>query len=99
MTQPVLLTEKSDGITTLTLNRPSQMNALSNDLKSALEEAFLALADDEETDVVILTGAGKAFCAGLDLKELADPNVPKGRINEVELLVKQLRQALNRGES
>src|SRR6185503_12235272 len=70
MADPVLLTEKSDGILTLTLNRPSAMNALSRELRGALIGAFRALADDPEVGVVILTGAGRAFCAGLDLKEL-----------------------------
>ncbi|MBM4266620.1 MAG: enoyl-CoA hydratase [Deltaproteobacteria bacterium] len=66
----VLLVEKSEGVATLTLNRPGAMNALSRDLRRALTDAFAALASDRETRVVILTGAGRAFCAGLDLKEL-----------------------------
>ena len=67
----VLLVEKSDGIATLTLNRPKAMNALSMALRNALAEAFQALQDDTEVGVVIVTGAGeRAFCAGLDLKEL-----------------------------
>ena len=70
MSEPLLLIEKSDGIATLTLNRPNAMNALSRALRGALVDAFASLRDDGETDVVILTGAGRAFCAGLDLKEL-----------------------------
>lgn len=70
MADPVLLAEKSEGILTLTLNRPSAMNALSRELRGALVGAFRALAGDPEVGVVILTGAGRAFCAGLDLKEL-----------------------------
>src|SRR3954454_23025525 len=66
----VLLVERQDGVTTLTMNRPQAMNALSRDLRRALVKAFAALATDDETKVVILTGAGRAFCAGLDLKEL-----------------------------
>ena len=66
----VLLIEKKDGVATLTLNRPQAMNALSRELRGALAEAFRELARDRETGVVILTGAGRAFCAGLDLKEL-----------------------------
>jgi len=71
MADPVLLTEKSDGILTLTLNRPSAMNALSRELRGALIGAFRALMVDPDVSVVILTGAGRAFCAGLDLTELA----------------------------
>jgi enoyl-CoA hydratase len=69
MPEPVLLRETRDGVTTLILNRPDKMNALSRELRNALTEAFRELADDD-SDVVILTGAGRAFCAGLDLKEL-----------------------------
>jgi enoyl-CoA hydratase len=75
--EPVLLVEKADGIAVLTLNRPDSMNALSHELRGALAHELEALRSDEETEVVILTGAGRAFCAGLDLKELANP-VPRG---------------------
>jgi enoyl-CoA hydratase len=70
MADPVLLGEKSDGVLTLTLNRPAAMNALSRELRRAIVAAFRAVAGDPEVGVVILTGAGRAFCAGLDLKEL-----------------------------
>jgi enoyl-CoA hydratase len=70
MTDPVLLSDRRDGVLTLTLNRPAAMNALSRELRRALIAAFTSLAHDAETGVVILTGAGRAFSAGLDLKEL-----------------------------
>jgi enoyl-CoA hydratase len=70
MDDPILLIERGDGIATLTLNRPAAMNALSRALRAALVEAFASIGSDPEVDVVILTGAGRAFCAGLDLKEL-----------------------------
>jgi len=63
--------EKSEGITTVCLNRPHAANALNSELREALRRAFIDLAGDPETEVVILTGAGKAFCGGLDLKELS----------------------------
>ncbi|MDO8290096.1 MAG: enoyl-CoA hydratase [Parvibaculum sp.] len=68
--EPVLLVEKSGGIATVTLNRPTAMNALSRELRLAIAETFLALEADADVKAVILTGSGKAFCAGLDLKEL-----------------------------
>jgi enoyl-CoA hydratase len=72
MTDSVLLIEKSEGVATLTMNRPEAMNALSTDLRGAIATAFEDLARDEEIGVVILTGAGeRAFTAGLDLKELS----------------------------
>ncbi len=70
MSEPVLLIEKSEGIATLTLNRPQAMNALSRQLRAAIITAFDQLREQQDVDVVILTGAGRAFCAGLDLKEL-----------------------------
>ena len=73
MTESVLLVEKRDGIATLTLNRPAQMNALSLELRQAFAHEIELLRMDRDTSVVILTGAGKAFCAGLDLKEMGDP--------------------------
>lgn len=75
MNDPLVLLEKSEGIATLTLNRPGVMNALSLRLMNAVADAFEDLAADTETGVVILTGAGRAFCAGLDLKELGTENL------------------------
>ena len=60
MSEQVLLVEKSEGIATVTLNRPRVMNALNRELREALRQAFVELEDDQETRVVILTGAGKA---------------------------------------
>src|SRR5205085_1733620 len=66
----VLLVDKRESIATVTLNRPQAMNALSSELRNALVDAFADVARDESVGAVILTGAGKAFCAGLDLKEI-----------------------------
>ena len=66
----VLVERSDDGIAVVTLNRPQAMNALSAALRSAIAEAMQALEADDAVRVVILTGAGRAFCAGLDLKEL-----------------------------
>jgi enoyl-CoA hydratase len=66
----VLRVEKSAGIACVTLSRPEAMNALSSELRGAVAAAFRELAADADVHVVILTGAGRAFCAGIDLKEL-----------------------------
>jgi enoyl-CoA hydratase len=71
MSESVLLIEENDGIAELTLNRPAKKNALSRELRKALVSAFYDLAGRRRPPVVILTGAGDAFTAGLDLKELA----------------------------
>lgn len=76
MTGTILL-NSSDGVTTLTLNRPERMNALSAALKAELAEALRDLEVQDATRVLILTGAGgKAFCAGADIRERAagDPS-------------------------
>ncbi len=76
----LVLIEQNDGIATVTLNRPDALNALSSALRAALVAAFDELRGDPETQVVILTGAGRAFTAGLDLKELGgevEPDDPK----------------------
>jgi len=70
MSEPILLVDKRDGIATVTLNRPQAMNALSRELRQAIVRAFAEVDQDPAVGVVILTGAGRAFCAGLDLKEL-----------------------------
>lgn len=67
----VLLVEKSDGIATVTLNRPGAMNALDSALRGEIERVFRALEVDPEIRVAVLTGAGRAFSAGIDLKELS----------------------------
>lgn len=66
----VVLIEVANGVATITLNRPDKRNALNAALRDALTEAFLATERRDDVDVVILTGSGKGFCAGLDLKEL-----------------------------
>ncbi|MCB1693143.1 MAG: enoyl-CoA hydratase [Pseudomonadales bacterium] len=66
----LVLTETDGGVTTVTLNRPESLNALSSALRAAIVSTFLRLRDDEATRVIILTGSGRAFTAGLDLKEL-----------------------------
>lgn len=69
--EPLLLrADRADGLTTLTLNRPGQFNSLSEALLSALQKELDAIAADETVRVVVLAGAGKAFCAGHDLKEM-----------------------------
>lgn len=66
----LLLREDAGGIATLTMNAPERLNALSDAMLAALKAEFVRLEGDRETRVVILKGAGKAFCAGHDLKEM-----------------------------
>lgn len=66
---PSLLVDDRAGVRTFTLNRPEAFNSLTAELKSALRDALVDAAADTSVRAVVLTGAGKAFCAGQDLKE------------------------------
>jgi 2-(1,2-epoxy-1,2-dihydrophenyl)acetyl-CoA isomerase len=65
----VLLVDRSEGVATVTLNRPESMNSLSVELKETLAAALVQLADDDAVRAVVLTGAGRGFCVGQDLRE------------------------------
>ena len=67
-----LLEALKDGVTVLTLNRPDRLNAMSPSMLDALLEALPRLAADPEVGVVVLTGAGRAFCSGGDVKAMAE---------------------------
>ena len=67
----ILLREDAGAIAILTLNNPTKLNALSEEMLIALHDQFAALAEDTTIRVVILRGAGKAFCAGHDLREMS----------------------------
>ena len=68
--QPVLLREDRDGIATLTMNRPQQMNLLTSEMLAALQISFDEISKNKDIRVVVLAAAGKGFCAGHDLKEI-----------------------------
>src|SRR5260370_23975321 len=90
---PIILEAKHDGVATLVLNRPERMNALNNELASALNEALERIAEDDTVHVVVITGAGRAFCAGGDLAAIG-----KGRrsreTQELEPLLRAGMQAV-----
>ena len=68
MSSPVLY-EQAEHIVTISYNRPERMNAINGALRDALNEAWLRFRDDETAWVAILTGSGRAFCAGADLRD------------------------------
>jgi enoyl-CoA hydratase/carnithine racemase len=68
--EPLVLRRMADGVAWITLNRPAARNALSVALMGELEAALEALAEDCDARVVVIAGAGPAFCAGHDLREL-----------------------------
>ena len=94
MTFEQILVRVERGIATVTLNRPDRLNAWTPHMSRELRTCFRALADDHEVRVIILTGAGRGFCAGADIEALQaidpdsegtsgrpapfDPNAPRG---------------------
>jgi len=88
-----LLLEKKGGILTVTLNRPKELNALTYEADMEIIDLFESLADDDDVRVVVLTGAGKAFCVGADVSVL--DSIGKGSLDEVRRnLDKIIRMAL-----
>ena len=64
-----ILWEVNDSILTITLNRPEQLNAFTVEMADELEEAFQLASEDDGVSAIIVTGGGKAFCAGMDLSK------------------------------
>src|SRR5215510_3233933 len=80
----LIINERNEGIGTLTLNRPLKRNALSRELVEQLSQTISDLENDQALRVLILTGAGDAFCAGTDISELTN-------LTEAEALQTSLR--------
>lgn len=80
MTYQNILSKYSDGITTITINRPNKLNALNRNTINELHDAFEVANSDRNTKVILLTGSGeKAFVAGADISEFADFDVKNGQ--------------------
>ena len=69
-----VLYDKQDHIVTITLNRPDALNAINRQLRRELGEAIQQFDGEQDSYVAVITGAGRAFCAGRDLKERAEDN-------------------------
>ena len=91
--EEVLLRDDENGICTLTLNRPHQYNALSEELIEALQKTFDAIAEDDAVRVVVLTGAGRGFCAGHDLKEMI-PHADKAYFEDLFARCNRMMQTI-----
>jgi 2-(1,2-epoxy-1,2-dihydrophenyl)acetyl-CoA isomerase len=72
MSYKCLLYEVKDGVAKLTLNRPERLNALGDTLRDDLQDAITGASDDPEVRVMIVTGAGKGFCSGGDVKAMSE---------------------------
>jgi 2-(1,2-epoxy-1,2-dihydrophenyl)acetyl-CoA isomerase len=73
----------ADGVATLTLNRPDRLNALSTPMIEGLLEALPRLAEDTAVGAVVLTGAGRGFCAGGDVKSMAEDSAQRALVEAV----------------
>jgi len=78
--EPVLLRSDAEGVAGLALNRPEAYNALSRELLDALQRELAQIKDDPAIRVVVITGSGRAFCAGHDLKELKAESADKEKV-------------------
>src|SRR5436190_1444724 len=74
MSYECLLYETKDRVATLTLNRPDRLNALGGTLREDLTAGLMRAIDDPDVRVIVITGAGKGFCAGGDVKAMQDAN-------------------------
>jgi 2-(1,2-epoxy-1,2-dihydrophenyl)acetyl-CoA isomerase len=86
---PDLLERTENGVTTLTLNRPERLNALSGEMTTALKEALDRLATDHDCGVIVIAGAGRGWCAGGDVKTME----ARGRDQTFEDRAEGLRRA------
>jgi len=84
---PVVLEVKHENVVTLVMNRPDRLNALNNELAMAVNDALSRIAKDDSVAVVVITGAGRAFCAGGDLAALGAGR-QKGTIKDLEPLLR-----------
>ncbi len=90
---PVLQETRQGSITTLVMNRPDRLNALNNELSTALNEALHRIANDSTVHVVVLTGAGRAFCAGGDLGAIGKGR-ERGDASEIAPILRSGMQAV-----
>jgi len=81
---PVLETEQHGQILILRMNRPERLNALNTDLRQSLAETWTMFRENDDLEVAILTGTGRGFCAGEDMKETLDTGKPGGTKLDIE---------------
>ncbi len=81
---PVVETERHGQILVVRMNRPERLNALNHALRTELAETWTAFRQDNDLEVAIFTGAGRAFCAGEDMKESLQNGAPGGRQPAIE---------------
>ncbi|HCL46383.1 MAG TPA: 2-(1,2-epoxy-1,2-dihydrophenyl)acetyl-CoA isomerase, partial [Flavobacteriales bacterium] len=87
-----LITELNEGVMTLTLNRPDVFNSFNQEMGRAFQAALDEAAQNEAVRCVVLTGAGRAFCAGQDLKEVTSEHSPGFKVIVEETYNRSIRR-------
>lgn len=101
MPYQTLVYEKKEQVGIITLNRPERLNAINYQLAVELTRLLDEIVEDQEVRAVILTGAGRAFCAGADIKDMADPKAKRvplgvgGFFDKIEAVDKPVIAAIN----
>jgi enoyl-CoA hydratase len=83
MSYETILYKEEAGIGRITFNRPEAMNAITPTMLKELGDAVLEAGRDSKVRIIVLTGAGKAFCAGVDLKSLGDSKLERGKVGDL----------------
>lgn len=101
MSETVQVTSSSDGVAVVTLNRPDRLNAINQVMRAALLTTFTALGADRSVLAVVLTGAGRGFCSGLDVRDFGpaipaaeDPAIDRMRFQESMAALPQAIRAM-----
>ena len=85
MTETLIVERPHAGVIVLTLNRPKQLNAINDVMRRELTEALASVADDASVNAVVLTGAARGFCSGIDMRNFG-PGVPDARDPAIDRL-------------
>lgn len=95
MAYETIIYQAEGGTGRITFNRPQSMNAITPAMLKELKSAVLEAGRDPEVKVIVLTGAGKAFCAGVDLKALGDQKLVNGKVGDIlDLPARELIDAI-----
>jgi enoyl-CoA hydratase/carnithine racemase len=83
MAYETIIYKEEAGIGRITINRPEAMNAITPTMLKELRDAVLEAGKDSKVKIIVLTGSGKAFCAGVDLKSLGDRKLERGKVGDL----------------
>ncbi|MBN2158244.1 MAG: enoyl-CoA hydratase/isomerase family protein [Spirochaetes bacterium] len=83
MSYKTIIFDSNSGVARITMNRQDAMNAITPAMLEELKDAVLAAGKDDAVRVIALTGAGRAFCAGVDLKSLGDRKLERGKVGDI----------------